>query len=159
MREEVLAPHGRQSEENLDAVCDDVLIYKEKALIWVYYPVEALLVEAILKSKGIDVAIYADTIEQRDKTKKRLTLDDSLRVLVATYFISGIVLNLQHRCRNVYLLTVPGVVSQRDQAIARVHRLGQMCVVKQNHISRQTLSTISKWRPPLPDIYLWSQRS
>jgi SNF2 family DNA or RNA helicase len=116
----------------LEIIRDQVLLFGEKAIVWVMFPGEQVYVEAVLHEAGIDAYAYHAGLAQgvRDKLVEDFNgSGDTHHVLVCSYMVTAAGLNLQTRCRNVHLYSAAMSVSVIEQSIGRVVRVGQNFVV------------------------------
>jgi len=125
------SPKLRALVRNLAA---DAFVRGRRSLVWVNYPFEQMLVNALLTVQGfnsqmlisdMDPKRRADLLDRFNKQTGDATSRTSVEVLICSHLASGVGLNLHHDCASVHLLTNPQTQSARDQAIGRIYRIGQ----------------------------------
>jgi hypothetical protein len=112
----------------------DSIKRREKAVTWVLYPFEQLLIVALLRLCGTSAeAFLAETsnagrarLGTRFNTKMSRRHDrEDLQFLVCSYAVGGVGLNLQAQCHMVIMLDHAMTHAIGEQAIGRCYRLGQ----------------------------------
>ncbi|PYI32049.1 hypothetical protein BP00DRAFT_342443, partial [Aspergillus indologenus CBS 114.80] len=115
----------------LQSLKHQVCLLREKAAIWTYHPGEEVFVGAALYETGIPFAIlHPDSHKwRRESIIKNLTATsgNGCMVLVLSYLVPSLDLDLHLVCRQVYLFSPPPSRAVFDQAIGRVFafRCGQ----------------------------------
>ncbi|KAI7972526.1 hypothetical protein EIK77_008989 [Talaromyces pinophilus] len=133
----------------LPIVTEQVLVHREKAIVWCAFPATQVFVCAALREAQIDAYIHVGTaisielLLKRDKWSASKTRDemqakhgsdlietfntkpDECMVLVCLYGVGASGLNLQSMCRNVHLFDTARSQAAVDHAIGRTCRLGQ----------------------------------
>ena len=112
----------------LPIIRDQVLVYREKAIIWTQFPAEQVYLAATLQEIKIDAQVFhaALTSHERSVLVDQFTRDPlSCTVLICSYNVNAAGLNLQNLCRNVHLFSPAMSKSIVDQAIGRVCCIGQ----------------------------------
>ncbi|KIW14655.1 hypothetical protein PV08_07439 [Exophiala spinifera] len=96
------------------------------------------------------------TGDQKGNLQHLFNREDEPMVLIGSYVITSCGLNLQHRCHHVAFLDPPPSKATGEQAVARVHRVGQAEIVDAITFStnktfndRQFLNNIRKAMPGL----------
>ena len=113
----------------LSVLADQVLRRREKALLFVQYPVEQKLLLALLDLVGIRASGLLAVL--KPKARARMIKDfntlgeGTCQVLVCSYKVSMAGHNLQAACRNVHLVDPPPTEAAMHQVIGRVQRMGQ----------------------------------
>ena len=110
----------------------------ERPVVFTHFRHEIEYLKALLTRKGINVGVISGGIshEERNMTIK----DESLKVLLVQISAGGTGLNLQHY-DTVYFTAPNWNPSLEQQAIARVHRIGQKKNVK---VRKFIMGSISK---------------
>ncbi|KAE8164621.1 SNF2 family N-terminal domain-containing protein [Aspergillus tamarii] len=106
----------------LPIIRDQVLLYKEKAIVWTLYPAEQVYVAAVLNEVGLDYGVYHSGLNFNHSASECM-------VLINSFSVNSAGLNLQNQCRNVHLFSPTISKSIRNQAIGRSCRLGQSRIV------------------------------
>ncbi|GAM35723.1 DNA repair helicase [Talaromyces pinophilus] len=133
----------------LPIVTEQVLVHREKAIVWCAFPATQVFVCAALREAQIDAYIHVGTaisielLLKGDKWSASKTRDemqakhgsdlietfntkpDECMVLVCLYGVGASGLNLQSMCRNVHLFDAARSQAAVDHAIGRICRLGQ----------------------------------
>ncbi|KAB8237109.1 P-loop containing nucleoside triphosphate hydrolase protein [Aspergillus alliaceus] len=116
----------------LATIRDQVLLFEEKAIVWVMYPAEQVYVAAVLQEAGISYGVFHGGLDssERYKMTESFTRDDSgYKVLIMLFAANSSGLNLQHKCRNVHFFSPSLSQAVREQAQGRSCRLGQDRIV------------------------------
>jgi SNF2 family DNA or RNA helicase len=108
-------------------IADQVIKRKEKAVIWVLYPIEQLLVTAILRCMGVDAYAFLSTLNPTERSNLQHEFNnnpDWCTALGSSYRCSGIGMNLQKIGRFVHLLDPAPTEAAQNQAVGRSYRVG-----------------------------------
>lgn len=111
---------------------DQVIIHGEKAIVWTQFPAEQVYVAATLVEANFNARVFHAglSVHERSVLIKQFTQDPtSCSVLICSYGVNAMGLNLQNLCRNVHLFSPGMSKAVVDQAIGRVCRLGQTRIV------------------------------
>lgn len=132
----------------LPIVTEQVIVHRERAIIWCAFPATQVFVCAALREAQIDARIHVGTAisiellkkdgwhatEIREEMQAEHGSDlietfnskpDECMVLVCLYGVGASGLNLQSMCRNVHLFDAARSQAAVDHAIGRTCRLGQ----------------------------------
>lgn len=117
--------HGSPKMRSLiESLQHQVCLLGEKAVIWTYHPGEEAFVGAALHETGIPFAIlHPDSQkERRDSIIADFTdtSGNGCMVLVLSYLVPSLDLNLHLACRQVHLFSPPPSRAAFDQAVGRV---------------------------------------
>lgn len=111
----------------LATIADQVILRKQKAVVWTVYPALQAIVTIILKLFGMDAASYSSALRPQDRAKLQSDFNEdekSTMILVCTYATAGVGLNLHKKCWNVHMLEPAPSVAQEEQALGRNYRMG-----------------------------------
>lgn len=117
----------------LPRILDQVVLQKEKAIVWTLFPAQQAFVGAMLRLVGIDARIFSANLSSLERSELVQLFNESrteAMVLVCSYSVNSAGLNLQHLCRNVHLFETALSEAIMMQAIGRVRRIGQRRIVK-----------------------------
>jgi hypothetical protein len=110
----------------------DCIRRREKAVIWVLYPFEQILITALLRLCGVTSEAFLADMSTAARARlgtrfnsKMSNHEEDLQFLVCSYAVGGVGLNLQAQCHVVIMVDHPMTHSIGDQAIGRAYRLGQ----------------------------------
>jgi SNF2 family DNA or RNA helicase len=129
-------------------VTNQVIVHREKAIVWCAFPATQVFVCAALREAQIDARIHVGTAISIELLKKDYwhvsevrkemqaergselietfnTKPDKCMVPVCLYGVSASGLNLQSMCHNVHLFDAASSQAAVDHAIGRTCRLGQ----------------------------------
>lgn len=129
------SPKGRAL---LELVRTIVVRNQKKLIIFCQQPAQMVHYKAILEAVGVKVACYhaglskAQKISMIDNFNKPLTRTGSATpmVFLTTIALAGVGLNLQYNCHHAIIPDPPSSQSAYDQAMTRLHRIGQENPVK-----------------------------
>ena len=137
----------------LQIVADQVHKDQEKALIWVTFPTQQILICKLLRLMGIRTDLL---IRDRVGYQARREIINSfqhdngpegIQVLIGTYALGSAGINLQNLCRNVHLFDPPGSDAIGIQAVGRVRRIGQLREVKVfEYYVQGTVNEFQRWK-------------
>lgn len=111
----------------------EVFHLQEKSIARCSNPGQQLIAAALLNLAGIPCAVYHSDLTGHQRTKLLTEFNTNPAtpmVMVCSYFVNSAGSNMQHLCRNIYLLCTPMGLAITAQAVGRVRRLGQSYVVK-----------------------------
>lgn len=113
----------------------DAVIRREKAALWVNYPVEQLLLNGFLALTGVQSLPFMASLSPTARLAliKDFNTDLSparhhhgeVQFLVCSYSVGGVGLNLQDACHLCFLVLSAATDAAIEQAIGRFFRLGQ----------------------------------
>jgi hypothetical protein len=116
-------------------------------VLWVDYPWPQLLIELFFNYVGMDVASLNRFLnpQQRSLLTRQFNQDpEKPKILVCTYRVGAVALNLQHLC-HVSIAVEPAVSQQvQEQANHRIRRMGQ--TRPQTVIYLQQLQSFNGWQ-------------
>jgi SNF2 family DNA or RNA helicase len=117
----------------LPLISHQVLVEKQKAIVWCAFPATQAYVAACLLEGGIDTRVFHSGLTNSDRhvlvdqfTKETITC----MVLVCSLSVNAHGLNLHALCSICHLFDLAFSDSVRDQAIGRLRRLGQQNIVQ-----------------------------
>ncbi|OJJ89337.1 uncharacterized protein ASPGLDRAFT_54000, partial [Aspergillus glaucus CBS 516.65] len=116
----------------LPILCDQVIIHGEKAIVWTQFPAEQVYVAATLVEANFDARVFHAglSVHEHSVLIKQFTQDPaSCSVLVCSYGVNVMGLNLQNLCCNVHLFSPGMSKAVVNQAVRRVCHLGQTRIV------------------------------
>lgn len=115
----------------LPIVMHNSLIRQEKQIIWCSFQATQVYVAAVLKECGIDARIFHSKLDQSQRRAliAEFTTTDECSILVMSLAVNAVGLNLHPRCSTMHFFDLPPTKSVMDQAIGRLRRFGQNCVV------------------------------
>lgn len=138
---------------------------RPRFIVVCHWPIVAWLVEMFLRALGLRYVTIAAGSSMNDRTEAATNFNDprsDCTVLLTTYNLGGLGLNLHTECSRVVLMEPSLNFNAEFQAIGRVHRLGQREPQKVWHLFQD--HTISRWimwnsqRKILPQIAAQSQQ-
>ena len=99
---------------------------EEKHLIWCRYPATQLFVYGALRLANVDAMLFSAALnaEKRQQMIERFNDTDEGMIMVATYSMGSLGLNLQKRCWRVIMFDPPPNIPLGVQSVGRVRRLG-----------------------------------
>lgn len=115
----------------LPIVMHNAHIRLEKQIIWCSFPATQVYAAAVLKECGIDARIFHSKLDQsqRQALITEFTTTDKCSILVMSLAVNALGLNLHPRCSIMHFFDLPPTKSVMDQAVGRLRRFGQNCVV------------------------------
>ncbi|KAL8881663.1 MAG: hypothetical protein Q9198_001176 [Flavoplaca austrocitrina] len=112
----------------LKVVSHQVLVLKEKAIIWVTFPAQQVLITLLLRLTGVDARALHAGLEYDEKRELVSDFSESatkVPVLVPCYAVGSYGYNFQHQNHNVHCFDPAPSDPIENQAIHRSRRLGQ----------------------------------
>ena len=116
----------------LRILSEKVVQDEEKAVVWCLYPATQLLVYKILRLLNIDTILFASHLTDREKEDVKEAFNTPNRsgtVMIMSYKIGNVGLNLQKACHHVHLFDPPPNDPMAYQAVGRSRRFGNPSAV------------------------------
>lgn len=128
---EFLLHRSPKMQAMLPILQDQVIVHEEKVIMWTQFPAKQVYVAATLYNANIPAEVFHTglSVAKHSSLVQRFTQEPhSYLVLVCSYSMNTVGLNLQNLCHNVHLFSTGLSKSITNQAI------GQVCCIRQQHI-------------------------
>jgi hypothetical protein len=114
-------------------ICDEILLYKKKFIIWCNILTQQTVITDTLKLEEINThvfEIYMNISEHAELVRKFTENHDKFMILVCFYVMNSTDLNLQKLCRNIHLFNILINETALMQAISCIRCLEQIFMIK-----------------------------